>query len=289
MEAVLSGLQWEKCLVYLDYIITFGATFEETLKNLLTIFNRLRTANLKLKPNKCTLFQEQVEYLGHTVSHDGIRCKQEKVSAVNNWPIPTSVLEVRSFLGLASYFRRFIENVSNMAYPLTRLTQKNKKFEWSNECESAFDTLKHALTSAPMLAYPSQNEPFKLDTDASAYGVGAILSQIQNGKEDVIVYGSKTLSRSQMGYCTTYRELLAEVTFVKQFKHYLYGRPFLIGTAHASLLWLKNFKEPEGLLARLISLLETYDFTIQHRKVCHHGNADDLSRKPRKSRKRENC
>ena len=212
---------------------------------------------------------------------------QDKILAVNNWPRPTSVSDIRSFLGLASYYRRFIENFSDVAYPLTRLTQKNKKFEWTDECDVAFNTLKHLLTTAPVLSYPSSNDPFILDTDASAYGVGAVLSQIQNGKEVVIAYGSKTLSRSQMGYCTTYRELLAVVTFVKQFRHYLYGRPFLLRTDHSSLVWLKNFKEPEGLLARWISLLETYDFNIQNRRVHLHGNADALSRKPRKRCKRE--
>lgn len=289
MEAVLSGLQWEKCLVYLDDIITFAATFEETLKNLTVIFDRLRTADLKLKPKKCTLFQEQVEFLGHTVSQEGIRCNPDKISAVMNWPVPSSVSEVRSFIGLASYYRRFINNFSNVAYPLTCLTQKNKKFEWSEECQNAFNTLKHLLTTAPVLSYPSTTDKFILDTDASAYGVGAVLSQMQNGEEVVIANGSKTLSRSQMGYCTTYRELLAVVTFVKQFRHYLYGRPFLLRTDHSSLIWLKNFKEPEGLPARWISLLETYDFKIENRKGSLHGNADGLSRKPRKRCKREEC
>lgn len=289
MEAVLSGLQWERCLVYLDDIIIFGSTFEKTLESLTFIFDRLQSANLKLKPKKCTLFQEQVSFLGHIVSHDGIRCNPEKITAVQDWPTPTSVTEIRSFIGIASYYRRFIENFSNIAYPLTRLTQKDKKFEWSEDCENAFITLKHLLTTAPILSYPSTNDMFILDTDASAYGVGAVLSQLQDGKEVVIAYGSKTLSRSQMGYCTTYRELLAVVTFVKQFRHYLYGRPFLLRTDHASLIWLKNFKEPEGLLARWISLLETYDFTIEHRKGNLHGNADGLSRRPRKRCKRENC
>ena len=150
---------------------------------------------------------------------------------------------MRSFLGISSYYRRFIPDFSSVAYPLTRLTQKNRQFEWTDQCETAFLTLKRLLTTAPILSYPSRDDMFVLDTDASAFGVGAVLSQIQDGQEKVIAYGSKTLS--QMGYCTTYRELLAVVTFVKQFRHYLYGRPFLVRTDHASLIWLKNFKEPE--------------------------------------------
>ena len=289
MEVILSGLQWERCLVYIDDIITFGATFQQTLENLEIIFERLRSANLKLKPKKCVLFQNEVSFLGHIVSADGVRCNPDKISAIESWPIPTSVSDVRSFLGISSYYRRFIPDFSSVAYPLTRLTQKNRQFEWTDECETAFLTLKRLLTTAPILSYPSRDDMFVLDTDASAFGVGAVLSQIQDGQEKVIAYGSKTLSRSQMGYCTTYRELLAVVTFVKQFRHYLYGRPFLVRTDHASLIWLKNFKEPEGILARWISLLETFDFQTQHRKGSLHGNADTLSRKPRRRCKRIDC
>lgn len=132
-----------------------------------------------------------MSFLGHIVSHDGIRCNPEKISAVCDWPTPTSVTEIRSFI--ASYYRRFIEIFSNEAYPLTRLTQKDRKFEWSEDCEKAFNSLKHLLTTAPILSYPSTNDMFILDTDTSAYGVGAVLSQLQDGKEVVIAYGSKTL------------------------------------------------------------------------------------------------
>ena len=132
--------------------------------------------------------------------------------------------------------------------------------------------------SAPILAYPTRNHSFILDTDASLYGIRAVLSQVQNGKELVISYGSKTLSRAQTKYCTTYRELPTVVTFVKQFRHFLYGRKFLIRTDHSSLIWLKNFKELEGMVARWILLLDTYDFEIKHRRGASHGNADALSR-----------
>ncbi|CAG2233136.1 unnamed protein product [Mytilus edulis] len=149
------------------------------------------------------------------------------------------------------------------------------------------DLVRHEIDTGD--TYPTREDPFILDTDASLYGIGAVLSQVQNGEERVIAYGSKTLSRSQIKYCTTYRELLAVVVFVKQFKHYLYGRNFLLRTDHSSLVWLKNFKEPEGMVARWISLLDTYDMTIQHRKGNAHGNADALSRVPRRRCKRDNC
>lgn len=145
------------------------------------IFDRLQSANLKLKPRKCALFQEQVSFLGHIVSHDGVRCSPEKVAAVQDWHTPTSVTDVRSFIGLASYYRRFIQDFSNVTYPFTRLTQKNKKFEWSEDSEKAFNTLKHLLTTTPIHSYPKADDTFILDTDASAFGVGAMLSQLQDG------------------------------------------------------------------------------------------------------------
>lgn len=289
IELVMKGLQWEKCLVYLDDVIVFGKTFTETLNNLTLVFDRFRKAKLKLKPKKCAFFRDEIKYLGHIVSEHGVQCDPAKISAIKNWPKPTNVSDIKSFLGIASYYRNFILNFSNIAFPLTQLTRKNQKFQWSESCEKAFSKLRDALISAPILSYPTPDGPYILDTDASLYGIGAVLSQVQNGEERVIAYGSKTLSRSQIKYCTTYRELLAVVTFVKQFKYYLFGRNFLLRTDHASLVWLKNFKEPEGMVARWISLLDTYDMTIQHRKGSAHGNADSMSRIPRRRCNRENC
>ena len=134
MELALAGLQWERCLIYLDDVIVFGKTFEETIENLRLVFDRFRDANLKLKPSKCTFFQNEVKYLGHIVSVDGVKCDPEKVSSVKYWPVPESVSDVRSFLGIASYYRKFIENFSTIAFPLTQLTSKNKRFIWTDEC-----------------------------------------------------------------------------------------------------------------------------------------------------------
>ena len=218
MDLVLRGLQWEKCLVYIDDILVYGSSFEQTLSNLEAVFSRLKLAGLRLKPSKCHLFQESVSFLGYILNRDGLSCDTQKVEAVENWQEPTSVKEVRSFLGLASYYRKFIENFSSIAAPLTALTRKGVKFSWSPECEVAFQTLKTCLTQAPVLSYPTNNDPYILDTDASNYGLGATLSQIQDGEERLIAYASRTLSKNQQSYCTTYKELLAVRLFVEHFR-----------------------------------------------------------------------
>ena len=289
MEQVLSGLQNERCLVYLDDIIVAGKTVEETVENFEKVLVRLRKAGLKLKPSKCTLFAQSVRYLGHVVSADGIACDPDKIACVKEWPIPKNVHDVRSFLGLAGYYREHMDSFSLIAEPMFRLTRKGVKFVWSDACQEAFDQLKQVLTSAPVLAYPDFEKEYILDTDASLSGIGAVLSQIHNGKERVVAYASKTLNKAQRNYCTTRRELLAVVTFVKHFRHYLYGTKFLIRTDHASLRWLTNFRDPEGVLARWLTTLETYNFEIQHRQGRDHSNADGLSRRSTRACPREDC
>ncbi len=167
-------------------------TFDNALQNLEMVFQRLRDANSRLKPKKCTLFQREVVYLGHVVSDEGISCDPSKLEAVRNWDSPTNVTEVRNFVGLAGYYRKFIPDFSTVAYPLTQLTQKNRTFRWSDQCESSFQQLKLLLSSSPILAYPqSSGGHFVLDTDASAFGIGSVLRQIQVGEEKVIAYASK--------------------------------------------------------------------------------------------------
>ena len=289
MEMVLSGLQWEQCVLYLDDVLCFGESFETTLSNLELILKRFETANLKLKPSKCKMFQTSVEFLGHIVSSNGVSCDPKKISAVVDWPRPKNVKDVRSFLGYAQYYRKFVANFAHLAAPLYELTKNKRKFVWTEACTNAFELIKGKLVESPVLAYPTRTDPFILDTDASLYGVGAVLSQIQDGEEKVIAYGSKALSTSQQNYCTTMRELLAVVLFVKQYHHYLWGRHFLVRTDHASLTWLMNFKEPTGMLARWLSMLGNYDFEIQYRKGVSHGNADGLSRQVSRKCKRSDC
>ena len=289
MELVLNGLLFDRCLVYIDDVVVMGKTEEEALENLRMVLLRFKEANLKLKPSKCFLFQEQCTFLGHTVNADGTTCEKQKVEAVQSWPEPRNVTEVRSFLGTCSYYRKFIPNFAEIAAPLTNLTRKFQKFEWSSSCQKAFDTLKKSLTTAPILSYPSSEGQFILDTDASGTAIGAVLSQVQGGEEKVLSYASAILPKEKQNYCTTYRELYAVVKFVKYFSHYLWGRHFLVRTDHGSLRWLQNFKNPEGVVARWLATLGTYDFEIEHRRGAQHGNADGLSRIPRKKCFREEC
>ncbi|UYV84785.1 K02A2.6-like [Cordylochernes scorpioides] len=280
METVLQGIPLETCLVYLDDIIVMGKSFEEHLINLERVLQKIRGARLKLNPRKCKPFKEKVRYLGHVISRQGIQTDPDRTETVRQWPVPRDVHQLRSFLGLCSYYRRFVPGFSNIARPLHRLTESGRPFSWTIDCERAMDKLKQALSSPPMLAYPDPGEPFILDTDASNTGIGAVLSQTQDGVERVIAYFSKTLSKPERNYCVTRRELLAIVKSIEHFHHYLYGQKFLLRTDHAALRWLLNFKSPEGQLARWIQRLQEYDMEIQHRKGKSHGNADALSRRP---------
>ena len=280
MERVLTSLQWQICLIYIDDVIIFSKTLEEHITRLTEILGRLKAAGLKLKPKKCYLFQHKVTYLGHVVGHDGVETDPSKVEKVKDWPTPTTVTEVKGFLGICSYYRRFIKDFSAIARPMVKLTEKDVPFVWTEEQQKAFDTLKDKLTSSPILGYPESEGYFILDTDACDVGIGAVLSQVQNGVERVISFASRTLNKAERRYCVTRRELLAVVYFVQYFKHFMLGRKFTVRTDHSSLRWIRNFKNPEGQTARWIEILETYDFDIIHRPGIRHSNADAMSRLP---------
>ena len=281
MERVFAGLTYLILLIYLDDIIVYSKTFKEHLENLKVVFERLKNANLKLNPKKCNLLCSKVAFLGHEVSEQGIATDPEKAKTVRDWPQPKSATEVRQFVGLASYYRKFIPNFATICKPLHKLTEKNSKFVWNDQTQNAFDTLKQSLTTAPILSYPMlQDQPFLLDTDASNVGVGAVLSQLQDGEEKVICYYSKCLSRSERKYCTTRKELLSVVLAVKHFHHYLIGNHFTVRSDHGSLQWLMRFKNCEGQIARWIETLSAYTFTIIHRAGRVHNNADSMSRRP---------
>lgn len=280
MDLVLADLQWTTCLVYLDDIIVFGRTFHEHLSRLDEVLTKLRQANLKVKPAKCNLFSPQVKYLGHIISAQGVEADPAKVEAVRRWPGPKNQTEVKSFVGLASYYRRFVQGFAEIARPLHQLTEKGRRFKWTDVCQSAFEKLKLSLMSAPILAYPDPHKTFILDTDASDAGIGAVLSQEDAGHERVIAYASRALTKQERKYATTKKELLSVVTFTKHFKHYLLGKEFVLRTDHSSLRWLHNFQGLEGQLARWLEQLASFQYKIVHRPGRVHSNADALSRLP---------
>jgi len=280
MDFVLSGLSYITCLVYLDDIIIFGRTFEEQLSRLEEVFDRISSANLKLKPTKCSFFQRQVAFLGHIISGEGISVQESKVDAVRDWPTCRTLTELRAFLGTSGYYRRFVKNFSSIAAPLFALMKKGIEFVWTDECQTAFETLKSRLTSAPILALPTDEGTYTLDTDASDYGLGAVLSQKQDGVERVIAYASRTMTKSERHYETTRKELLAVIFGLKQFRQYLLGRHFVIRTDHAALSWLRKTPEPMPQLARWLTLIEQFDYEVVHRHGKQHANADGLSRRP---------
>ena len=177
MNTILTGAQWESCLVYLDDIVIIGCTFEEHLHNLKRVLSCLKEAGLKLQPNKCHFCRKKVSFLGHTVSEKGIATDESKTTTVKEWPVPTCPKDVQRFLGLVNYYRRFIKDFAHIARPLTRLTEKSSGFHWTKDCQVAFEMLKSALVSTPILAFPNFARPFLIDTDASDRGIGAVLSQ----------------------------------------------------------------------------------------------------------------
>ena len=278
MDQAMLGLNMMSLLVYLDDIVVYSTTVGEHLSSLESLFVRLRQVNVKLKPSKCQLLRDTIHFLGHVVNREGVSTDPEKVSAVREWPIPRTVTDVRAFVGLCSYYRKFIEGFADIARPLHQLTGKYAKFDWDEACQQAFDTLKDKLTQSPVLALPQDTGVFILDTDASALSIGAVLSQVQNGVEKPLAFASKLLSKSEINYSITRRELLAVVTYLKHFRHFLLGREFVLRTDHAALQWVHRTPEPIGQQARWLSILEEFQaYTVQHRPGQTHGNADSLS------------
>ena len=292
MNMVMQGLTWEACSVFLDDIIVISSTFEQHLERLNAVFQRLKTANLKLKPSKCRLFQLKVKFLGSVVSADGIEPDPDKIKAIVEWPVPENLMELRAFVGLASYYRRHVEGFSDISKPLSELTKKNQPFIWGSEQQKAFELLKYRLTHYPVLAPPLPEGKYIIDTNASDFAMGAVFQQEQFGTVRVIAYASKTFDASERMYCTTRKELAAVIYALKEFRHYvLGGKLFLLRTDHGALTSLFKVPVPIQQQARYLSFLADYNFEIQHRAGSQHGNSDGLSRRPCGSKKctREDC
>ena len=282
MNIVLRGLIWRTCLVYLDDIIVFSKTFEEHVSRLEEVFKRLEKAGLRLKPSKCYLLRDEVEFLGHIVTADGVRTDPAKIEKVVKWPVPTNVGDVRSFLGFCGYYRRFVKHFATIAKPLTNLTKSENPFKWTDQCQAAFEEIRSHLTETPTLAYPrfgSDTPRFVLDVDASGFGLGAVLSQNdENGTERPIAYASRLLTATERKYGSTKSEFLGAVWAFRHFRCYLLGRRFLVRTDHKALEHWQTFKEPSAIMARWMEFLSQFEFDVKYRQGRAHANADGLSR-----------
>jgi len=228
MDLVLSGVSLDICIAYLDDTIIHSATLEQHLQNVELILQKLQGANLKLKPSKCFFLQTSVKFLKHIVSAKGLQTDPEKTRLIDDWHVPTSLKQLRAFLGIAEYYRRFLKGFSKKAAPLNDLLKKGHNYQWTPACQSAFQELKDALRSPPILALPDDTGVFYLDTDASDKSIGAVLSQMQDGQEKVMAYAGRALNKNELNYCAFRKELLVVVYFTKHFKQYLLSRFFYL-------------------------------------------------------------
>ncbi|KAG6453944.1 hypothetical protein O3G_MSEX008407 [Manduca sexta] len=277
MSVAMSGLTYEKCLIYQDDLIVFGRNLHMHNHNLISIMERLRKVNLKLNPLKCEFLKKEILYLGHVVSEKGVLPDPEKTNVLINYPTPKNAEEVKRFVAFCNYYRKFIKSFSEIAIPLNKLCRKNEPFIWTDECQHAFEYLKSALISSPILQYPdfSSNNEFIVQTDASVTAIGAVLC---NKDLRPIAYASRPLNKAEKNYPTIQKELLAIVWSVKYFRPYLYGREFTIMTDHKPLVYLFGMKDPSSRLLKFRLILEEFNFKIVYVRGKENVVADALSR-----------
>lgn len=278
MNNVLMGINGTRAFVYLDDIIIYATDLQDHEEKLREVFSRFKKYNLQLQPSKCQFLRREVVYLGHLITSQGVKPDPAKVQCVKDYPTPKNTTEIKQFLGLTGYYRRFMENYSHIAKPLTQLLKKNIPFEWSTECQTAFMNLIEKLITAPVLQYPDFEQLFNLTTDASQFAIGSVLSQGKPGEDHPIAYASRTLNKAEQLYSTTEKEMLSIVWSIKNFRPYLLGRKFRIYTDHRPLTWLFNVKDPGSRLMRWRIKLSEYHYEVIYKPGVSNTNADSLSR-----------
>ena len=265
MNLIMRGLTYTACLCYIDDVIVFAKTFDQHLINLEAVFERLRKANLKLKPSKCKLLRKSIKVLGHVISAEGMSVHDEKIEVITSRPFPRTTRELRSFIGMANYYRHFCPNFSIIAAPLFAMLEKDSVVEPTEKAVEAFESLKLFLTSTPVLALPNDEGQYVLDTDASEFGCGAVLQQYQNGELHVIEYASRTFNKAERKYSVTRKEMAAVIFALRHFRVYLIGVKFKIRVDHAALTHLKTVKDPSGQQSRQLEFLSRFNFDIEYR------------------------
>lgn len=276
--ASLSELLNEGNMAYMDDIMSYDVSVEKHITNLTAVFDRLRKFNLKLKINKTKLFCKEIRYLGHVINTHGVRADPRNVEAIERFPQPIKLEQVQRFVGMASYYRKYIANFAKIAQPLHALCKKDVKFVWSEGCEKAFQQLKRALISTPVLCFADHSRTFYISVDASFYAVGAYISNEKPPNDRPIEFFSKALNAAQINYATTHKELLAIVLAIERFQHYIWGKHFVVYTDHQALTYLFNQNKPGSRLLRWKLLLAEFDFDIIHRPGKNNVVSDCLSR-----------
>jgi hypothetical protein len=267
-------------LCFLDDILIFSRTEDEHLAHLRTVIQRLHDQELYVKPSKCSFMQREVSFLGHRIGADGLRVAPDKVGAVQQWPTPTSVTEVRSFLGLANFYRRFVKDYSRIALPLTELTKDTTAWSWGEEQQRAFAALKAALCAPPVLLVPDQKMPFVLNCDACDFAIGATLQQDQGNGLQPVAYFSAKMTDAERNYDVREKEFMALMRACKHWRHYLHGiAPFTLLTDHDSLRYHKSMPHLSGRLARWVEAMAEFDYKLAHIPGKDNVVADALSRR----------
>ena len=284
MDTVLQGLPNTIC--YLDDILVSGATKEEHLHNLEMVLQWLEQYNIRAKKAKCAFMCDIVEYLGHRIDADGLHTLSSKVKAIQDAPHPQNVQKLRSFLGLLHYYGKFLPNLATLLHPLNALLKTGSKWLWSAACSDAFKAAKKLLVTAPVLAHYNPSLPIRLAADASAYGIGAVISHVfKDSSERPVAFTSRTLSPTERNYAQIEKEALSSIYGIQKFHQYLYGHPFVLVTDHRPLLSILGPKKGIPPLAaarmqRWALLLSAYNYSIEFRSTAAHANADGLSRLP---------
>ena len=293
VDKVLTGLRYHVCLAYIDDIAIFTRTFEEHLSAMESIFSRLEEYDLTLKASKCDFLTKEIKFLGHRVTPDGISPDPDKIKAITSWNMPEDKDKLRTFLGMAGYYRTFIRAFSRQAKPLlevlkkdVRLPRLRGKVKWTDQQIQCFHTLKDHLTSAPILAHPDWTAPFELHTDACGHGLGAVLCQHHGDQTRVVAYASRSLTPPELNYSIWELEYLAVVWSTDLFKVYLspiFGHKFTIVTDSTAVKYILENAESNTRCMRWTLRMSSYNFDIKHRKGPQNKNADALSRCPQLS------
>src|SRR5436305_3951054 len=296
MHEVLGNLIYIKAPVFLDDIIIHSKTFEQHLEDIDEVFRKLRDAKLMSKESKCEFCEPEIKFLGNIIRKNGRKVDTDKVEKVKNYPRPENISQLRGFLGLASYYRKFVKDFSKKIKTMTKLLEgmkrgaRKSKWEkekrkgikdieflekWGKEQEESYKLMKKVLTETPVLIHPNFEKDFILSTDASGYALGAVLEQEGDDKKiHPVEYASKTLTKAEQKYSITELECYAIVWGIEKFHHYLYGRKFKVVTDHQTLIWLmKNENSLKGRRARWVLKMKPYDFEITYKESRKHKNA----------------